>query len=264
MAEEEKQLPKSGLPEALDPEIGNGCFWETNPHFLNLRGIDPSKVLETAMIDESESSRILGNWSENSGGKSDIQEFIPPVSIPIEESPEKPKGKGKKKHKKIHSVTKAIETAPEWMQEEEPVKSATPFITRSDQERPVEEIIPEVEQVHPVKPGKRVRKAVKVAEEERKKVPTIKTAIPPTPMDSTLSPFTRWLKGLKGSEYVHPYEDDYALDQRSGATKDGISETFADLLAAQGYRDQAIDMYRLLMAKYPEKSSFFAAKIEAL
>ncbi len=264
MAEEDKQLPKSGLPEALDPEIGNGSFWETNPHFQNLRGIDATKILETNIFDENEADRILGNWSGNSAGISDTQEIISPVTHPIEESPEKPKGKGKKKHKKIHSVTKSIETAPEWLQEEDPAKSETSVVAESDQEQPVEEIIPEVELTRPAKPGKRVRKAVKVAEEEQKKVTSTRTTIPPTPMESTLSPFTRWLKGLKGSEYVHPYEDDYALDQRSGATTDGISETFADLLAAQGYRDQAIDMYRLLMAKYPEKSSFFAAKIEAL
>ena len=61
-------------------------------------------------------------------------------------------------------------------------------------------------------------------------------------------------------EYVHPYEDDYALAQH----REGISETLADLLAAQGYREQAMDMYSELMARYPEKSSFFAAKIEAL
>ena len=47
-------------------------------------------------------------------------------------------------------------------------------------------------------------------------------------------------------------------------TKQGISETFADLLASQGHTRQAIDMYTRLMEKYPEKSSFFAAKIKAL
>mgnify|MGYP000628045526 CR=1 FL=1 len=43
-----------------------------------------------------------------------------------------------------------------------------------------------------------------------------------------------------------------------------ISETLARLYAQQGYRDRAIEMYRRLMALYPEKSAFFAAQIEAL
>ncbi len=54
------------------------------------------------------------------------------------------------------------------------------------------------------------------------------------------------------------------LPRVSGPGGEGISETFADLLAAQGYKEQAIEMYIKLMEKYPEKSGFFAAKIEAL
>ncbi len=43
-----------------------------------------------------------------------------------------------------------------------------------------------------------------------------------------------------------------------------ISETLARLYAQQGHRDRAIEMYRRLIALYPEKSAFFAAQIEAL
>ena len=74
----------------------------------------------------------------------------------------------------------------------------------------------------------------------------------------------QWLKGLKGSEYVHPYDDDFAFVQSTGPAKEGISETFAELLASQGYKEQALEMYRKLMEKYPEKSGFFAAKLKAL
>ena len=79
-----------------------------------------------------------------------------------------------------------------------------------------------------------------------------------------LSAFTQWLKALGGAEYVHPYEDDFALHPEKGSLKEVISETYADLLATQGYKERAVEMYRKLMEKYPEKSSFFAAKIEAL
>jgi hypothetical protein len=82
--------------------------------------------------------------------------------------------------------------------------------------------------------------------------------------ESSLSPFTVWVKGLLGSEYVHPYEADYAIEKGAEPGDEGISETFADLLAAQGYKDQAITMYTKLIEKFPEKSSFFAAKIKAL
>lgn len=72
------------------------------------------------------------------------------------------------------------------------------------------------------------------------------------------------MKGLRGSEYVHPYGDDFAIHQSLGEGGEGVSETFADLLASQGYKEQAIAMYTKLIEKFPEKSRFFAAKIEAL
>jgi tetratricopeptide (TPR) repeat protein len=112
------------------------------------------------------------------------------------------------------------------------------------------------------KTGKRLKKAVKSIQREESVDPELKTM--ETKTESTLSPFTQWLKGLSGSEYVHPYDDDFALRQESPLAGEGISETYADLLAAQGYKDQAIEMYKRLIEKYPEKSGFFAAKIEAL
>jgi hypothetical protein len=45
---------------------------------------------------------------------------------------------------------------------------------------------------------------------------------------------------------------------------DLVSETLADLLAFQGNSKKAIDMYRKLILKFPEKSSFFATKIEKI
>ena len=120
----------------------------------------------------------------------------------------------------------------------------------------------EIDQQKAIKPGKRLKKAIKstsgkAPDDQDRNTMESKT-------ESTLSPFTLWLKGLSGSEYVHPYDDDFALRQEPPAAGEGISETYADLLAAQGYKDQAIEMYKRLMEKYPEKSGFFAAKIEAL
>ena len=53
--------------------------------------------------------------------------------------------------------------------------------------------------------------------------------------------------------------------RRSIEENDGIlSETLARLVAAQGKKDKAIEIYQKLMLKNPQKSSYFAAQIEKL
>ncbi len=55
------------------------------------------------------------------------------------------------------------------------------------------------------------------------------------------------------------------LAERSVAeNKDVISETLARLLAKQGYRDKATEMYERLRLAFPDKSAYFAAEIEKL
>jgi hypothetical protein len=46
--------------------------------------------------------------------------------------------------------------------------------------------------------------------------------------------------------------------------QDLISETLAKLLARQGYKDKAINMYERLSLAFPEKSAYFAAEIDKL
>ena len=48
------------------------------------------------------------------------------------------------------------------------------------------------------------------------------------------------------------------------ASEDVVSETLAELLARQGSRKKAIQMYKRLSLIFPKKSSFFAEKIEKL
>lgn len=254
---------KSGQPgfhEAISPVIGNGAFWESNHHDQNLRAVDPSITLDEYLIDNATIEKITASWNQQlRTGIKDIK--AEPVDNLIKEDasdimPDLPK----KAERRIVASTKPKDPLPDWLRgDEDEILSDKPVEDNSPAESE-EEIVP----APFVKPeGKRVRKAVKKIQKEKKVIPSHESR-KAEPDDQELSPFTRWLKTLRGSEYIHPHDDDFGLAITSFTGQDGISETFADLLARQGYREQAIDMYKLLMAKYPEKSSFFAAKIEAL
>lgn len=259
--------PRPGLPEALLPVIGNGSLWEQDPHRFNLRQPDPGNMLNNKLLDDGLREAILAQWHE----QLEIKVPAPDVS-PVEEDilepweNKKERKKQLKKEKKILASARPRDPIPDWLE-----KTDTEMNLKEDPHGPEEGEIKEVAEEKeesegkPIKmEGKRFRKALKKAKKEQEPDKPVEREIISTSMESNLSPFTRWLKGLRGSEYVHPYEDDYALDQLASSMREGISETFADLLAAQGFIDQAIDMYKQLMAKYPEKSSFFAAKIETL
>lgn len=45
---------------------------------------------------------------------------------------------------------------------------------------------------------------------------------------------------------------------------EAISEQLAQILSQQGHTDRAIEIYRQLMLKYPEKSAYFAAQIDCI
>ena len=260
-----KRIFNPGIPEALHPEIGNGAALAGNTHEFLLRSPDPSKTLEEHLSIASsvgplnksttsippapltnepspslESTVDIGTESidnETISNEHPQSIAIPPMdteSTPIEGNTVKSKKKGKKRKKEMLD-SGLTGDAPENYPSEE--KSA--------------------------KAGKLIRKAAKSVKrmEDSKVQPDYQEY---TSSETSLSPYTKWLKSLAGSEYVHPYEDDFALAQGGGPTGEGISETFADLLAGQGYKEQAIEMYMKLMEKYPEKSGFFAAKIEAL
>lgn len=59
--------------------------------------------------------------------------------------------------------------------------------------------------------------------------------------------------------------DQEDLTKRSKATGGGfVTESFAKILAKQGKVDKAIEIYKQLMVKNPEKKAYFAAKIREL
>lgn len=256
-------ITRPGVPEALDPDLGNGSLWATNPHDFNLKTVDPLHQMDDLLLDDLTKQKIINQW--NGSNEKDTYENSS-LGLPENDIPESRNDDGPKQiiARNIVENTKEVE----WAEDEIAPESESEVPPAPIPEDIHDTIEPKGEaktDPQPGKVGKRVRKLVKKARNEALAIPDADAPHPETGSgDESLSPYTRWLKGLRGSEYVHPYDDDYGLDQKSSMTRDGVSETFADLLAAQGYKDKAIEMYMQLMEKYPEKSSFFAAKIEAL
>jgi hypothetical protein len=289
---EEKDLhlpPTPGLPEALHPEIGNGAAFATNTHDYKLLSADPTKALE-AHLPKNEvvtPERV---------GKKEEQPVKDETSSP-DSTTASSSGPSKEEQLTATEDIRKKKTA----KRKDIADTAQPDIDGHVAEQPA--VQPETEDTKGPKPGKRIRKAAKAVQKQQrtkkeavkktvakkapaKKVPAVKKAVKKEPVREiraettpakkvtpkaspkrdkfSLSPFTQWLKELGGGDYVHPYDDDFALKQEEGALNEVISETYANLLASQGYKERAIEMYLKLIEKYPEKSSFFAAKIEAL
>ena len=224
---EKKNWIRPGLEEALHPEIGNGAAWTGDDHNFSLSTPDPLKALDDQFIDEASKLKTLEGWNAPFGNE------------------EKPEPVSPKKAERSNQREPDAD-----IEEEEEV-------FESKKERKKKEKAEN-------KFSKRIKKVAEKVQKDQQESRSGKTSTHMGGEESNLSPFTHWLKGLKGSDYIHPYHDDFALGHGQGAPGEVISETYADLLAAQGYKDQAIAMYTQLMEKFPEKSRFFAAKIEAL
>jgi hypothetical protein len=87
-----------------------------------------------------------------------------------------------------------------------------------------------------------------------------------------LKSFTAWLKSMKKlpkavmeSEMSDTTEAAIqSIAEHSIEEKEVITEAMAEVLALQGKRDKAIDLYRKLSLLNPDKSAFFAARIDQL
>jgi len=83
------------------------------------------------------------------------------------------------------------------------------------------------------------------------------------PKDNLLEEFIKQHKTETGSSSGFFNSEDTA--RKSIEENDQvISETLARLIAAQGKKEKAIEIYQKLMLKIPQKSSYFAAQIEKL
>ncbi|MDB5210543.1 MAG: hypothetical protein JWQ30_1370 [Sediminibacterium sp.] len=98
------------------------------------------------------------------------------------------------------------------------------------------------------------------------------TAIPQDKLTTHLLKFTDWLKQVKTAN-VNPAELHANLEmekavaetaKNSNETREVVTESMADVLEKQGQIDKAIQLYIKLSFLNPEKSSYFAAKIEQL
>jgi len=229
--QEKKNWIKPELEEALHPEIGNGAAWTADDHNFSLSTPDPLKALDDQFMDDASRLKTLDAWN----AQFNVEEKTETIS------PQKPV-----------EVKSQTESSPGTEDDEEIFGHVESKKERKKKEKAENKF------------SKRIKKVAEKVKKEQNENRTGKTSTHMGGEESNLSPFTHWLKGLKGSEYIHPYHDDFALSHGQGASGEVISETYADLLAAQGYKDQAIAMYTQLMEKFPEKSRFFAAKIEAL
>lgn len=240
---------KPGLEEAIHPEIGNNSLFATDDHSFSLSAPDPLKSIDHHLMDEETRLKITAQWNaafKEQGETEFTPPSIPDVNLPEEKTKEISSKPG---DTWVPTFTKETELTDENFESYPASESKK---ERKKKEKAV------------LKFSKRIKKVAEKVKKEEMATRGEKVSAKRTSDETNLSPFTNWLKGLSGSEYVHPYHDDYAIDHGTGPSGEGISETFADLLASQGYKDQAIAMYTQLIEKFPEKSSFFAAKIEAL
>jgi len=92
--------------------------------------------------------------------------------------------------------------------------------------------------------------------------------VPKDALTNKLMSFTDWLRKVKQSEKVSevsPMEKKVSEDASNSVRKEEIvTEAMAEVLLRQGHREQAIQLFSKLSFQFPEKSSYFAARIEQI
>lgn len=86
-----------------------------------------------------------------------------------------------------------------------------------------------------------------------------------------LKTFTQWLRTMKkvyveDKKELDPQQEKIVIDIASVSNQNAeiITETMADVLLQQGKKGQATEIYQKLILLHPEKSSYFAQRIESL
>ncbi len=85
-----------------------------------------------------------------------------------------------------------------------------------------------------------------------------------------LKSFTEWLRSMKklpASETISPQIEDSTVTRTAATSieeKEVLTETMAEVWIKQGNREKARDIYTKLSLNNPDKSAYFAAKIDQL
>jgi hypothetical protein len=129
-----------------------------------------------------------------------------------------------------------------------------------------EEIFPETEVMDLDKPAISIESKPKKVKSGKKKNKKFKLED-----YSGISTYHKWLLSLRDANLDAKIAKQEAKARRKAIEKTAmksvqksdtlVSEPLADILAAQGHIEEAKKMYTQLMHKYPEKSAYFAAKI---
>jgi hypothetical protein len=91
------------------------------------------------------------------------------------------------------------------------------------------------------------------------------SSIPSDKLTTHLLKFTDWLKQVKNiNANPHDLGTNPEMEKAVAETREIVTEAMADVLEKQGQTDKAIQLYIKLSFINPEKSSYFAAKIEQL
>jgi hypothetical protein len=145
---------------------------------------------------------------------------------------------------------------------------------QSDEE--IEPFIPASEDItgqgdpdSPAIPGKKKKKKGGTAAIKRKTKPSFRLK-----EYSGISPFAQWLVSFKVDDLEKRLKKEAKKEKkrlleenaRKSVTRSSstISEPLAEILRIQGHFEDAKKMYGQLMQKFPEKSSYFAAKIDEI
>ncbi len=79
--------------------------------------------------------------------------------------------------------------------------------------------------------------------------------------DDLIEKFIREEPSINNPKNAKPSDEDLSVDSVK-FNDDIVSETLAEIYLKQGRRDRALNIYNKLCLKFPEKSRFFAKKIE--
>lgn len=143
-----------------------------------------------------------------------------------------------------------------------PAITDEPSHTEMKHSKKIARITRKANQTDEAKPGKKVKKKKEAGAQVEDFYSWLKTM--PTDSGQTKIKTEKSKKKDKSSDKP---KSETKMNQAEKSLKLGeeiVSETLARLLARQGYKDDAIEMYEKLRKKYPQKDSTFAAAIEKL